>query len=407
MAAAASLRLFLAPFQRSWTKLSFRPRLSAKQSALLLKCGLGVSCLWGMAALPVQAEVEMRVAVEDQVSSVVIGSSTVATVKNAAGQGVGQLPHGQPITIAAEGGTLKLANWQGQAFWVEPNDGGYIFIDDTWYRGRVLLVPDAGGLTAINWVELEEYLYSVLGGEMPTSWPQEALKAQAVAARSYALYRREKSQTSLYDVDGTTASQVYKGLAAEAVSTQTAVNSTRGQVLVYGNRVIEAVFHSSSGGQTENVENVWQNPLPYLRSVPDFDQDAPVFRWSETLSLEQFQQRVTGIGRLQSAVAESTSPTGRIMTMRLQGSEGSRVLTGNELRQALRLRSTLFSIAIAGDTVQINGRGYGHGIGLSQWGARALAMQGYSYQQILAHYYQGTLLSQIQVARGPSPSSLP
>jgi stage II sporulation protein D len=343
----------------------------------------------------------MRVAVEDQVRSIVVGSSTVANVKTEAGQGVGQIPNGRAVTIEANGNSLKLANWQGQAFWVEPSEGGYIFIDDTWYRGRVLLVPQAGGITAINWVDLEEYLYSVLGSEMPTSWPQEALKAQAVAARSYALYKREKSQNDLYDVGGSTAHQVYKGLASEAPSTQAAVNSTRGQVLIYGNHVIEAVFHSSSGGATENVEDVWQSPLPYLRSVQDYDQDAPVFHWTATFSMSQFQQRVTGIGRLQSAVAERTTPRGRVVSIRLQGSQGTRILTGNEMRQALGLRSTLFTISIAGDSVQVTGRGYGHGIGMSQWGARGLAMQGYSYQQILAHYYQGTALSQIRIASAP------
>jgi stage II sporulation protein D len=395
MAAPSSLRLVTHPLRRSLS------RLPAGSSLFLLKCGLSLSCFWGLTALPAKAAVEMRVAVEDQVRSIVVGSSTVANVKTEAGQGVGQIPNGRAVTIEANGNSLKLANWQGQAFWVEPSEGGYIFIDDTWYRGRVLLVPQAGGITAINWVDLEEYLYSVLGSEMPTSWPQEALKAQAVAARSYALYKREKSQNDLYDVGGSTAHQVYKGLASEAPSTQAAVNSTRGQVLIYGNHVIEAVFHSSSGGATENVEDVWQSPLPYLRSVQDYDQDAPVFHWTETFSMSQFQQRVTGIGRLQSAVAERTTPRGRVVSIRLQGSQGTRVLTGNEMRQALGLRSTLFTISIAGDSVQVTGRGYGHGIGMSQWGARGLAMQGYSYQQILAHYYQGTALSQIRIASAP------
>jgi stage II sporulation protein D len=164
--------------------------------------------------------------------------------------------------------------------------------------------------------------------------------------------------------------------------------------------VIEAVFHSSSGGHTENVEDIWQQPLPYLRSVPDFDQDAPVFRWSETFTASQFQQRVTGIGRLQAVATERVTPRGRVSSIRLQGSQGTRTLTGTQLRQALGLRSTLFSISIQGDTIRIDGRGFGHGIGMSQWGARGLALQGYNYSQILSHYYQGTVLSLIQIAQG-------
>ncbi|NJL49640.1 MAG: SpoIID/LytB domain-containing protein [Leptolyngbyaceae cyanobacterium SM2_5_2] len=364
----------------------------------LFKYSVGLSLLWWLVALPVQAAVEMRVAVAERLDRLAVGSSTTAIVKDAGGQGVGQLPQGRSVTVSAEGRALRLADWRGQAFWVEPANGGYVFINNTWYRGRVLVMPVEGKVTAVNWVDLEAYLYSVLGAEMPASWPQEALKAQAVAARSFALYRRDRSASQLYDVGPTTAHQVYKGLASEAPATVAAVNATQGQVLTHGGRIIEAVFHSSSGGQTENVEDIWQRSLPYLRSVPDFDQDAPVFRWSETFSAGQFEQRVTGIGRLVSASPEQVTPRGRVMSIRLQGTSGSRTLTGTELRQALGLRSSLFAIAIQGDTIRVDGRGYGHGLGMSQWGARGLALQGYAYPQILAHYYQGTVLGQIQVA---------
>lgn len=374
-------------------------RLPLNRFLTLFKISLGLSLSW-LVALPVQAAVEMRVAVAEARDQVAVGSSTPAVVKTMAGQSVGQIPQGQAVMVTTEGGALKLANWRDQAFWVEPTSDGYIFIHDAWYRGRVLVVPSGGKVTAVNWVDLEEYLYSVLGAEMPASWPQEALKAQAVAARSYALHRRDRSLSESYDVGTTTAYQVYKGLASEASSTITAVDATRGQVLTHSGRVIEAVFHSSSGGHTENVEDIWQQPRPYLRSVPDFDQDAPVFRWSETFTASQFQQRVTGIGRLQAVATERVTPRGRVSSIRLQGTQGTRTLTGTQLRQALGLRSTLFSIAIQGDTIRIDGRGFGHGIGMSQWGARGLALQGYSYSQILGHYYQGTALSVIQIAQG-------
>jgi stage II sporulation protein D len=374
-------------------------RLPLNRFLTLFKISLGLSLSW-LVALPVQAAVEMRVAVTEGRDRVAVGSSTPAVVKTMAGQSVGQIPQGQAVMVTTEGGAVKLADWRDQAFWVEPTSDGYIFINDAWYRGRVLVVPSGGKVTAVNWVDLEEYLYSVLGAEMPASWPQEALKAQAVAARSYALHRRDRSLTDSYDVGTTTAYQVYKGLASEAPSTIAAVDATRGQVLTHGGRVIEAVFHSSSGGHTENVEDIWQQPLPYLRSVPDFDQDAPVFRWSETFTASQFQQRVTGIGRLQAVATERVTPRGRVSSIRLQGSQGTRTLTGTQLRQALGLRSTLFSISIQGDTIRIDGRGFGHGIGMSQWGARGLALQGYNYSQILSHYYQGTVLSLIQIAQG-------
>jgi stage II sporulation protein D len=378
------------------------PGLAPAQAVTLAQRALSLSFLWWCFSLSaVQAALELRVAVEQQADSVVVGSSTPAIVSDASGKNIGQMPSGRAINVLSEGGNVKLADWRGQAFWVEPSDGGFIFIDDSWYRGRVLLVPVDGKVTAVNWVDLEAYLYSVLGSEMYASWPQEALKAQAVAARSFVLYRRERAAGNIYDVGANTGYQVYKGLASESQTTQAAVQSTRGQVLTYGNRVIEAVFHSSSGGHTENVEDIWQRPVPYLRSVPDYDQASPVFQWSESFTTEQFQKRVVGIGRLQRAIPERTTPRGRVVSMRLEGTGGSRVLTGTELRQALNLRSTLFTITIAGNSVRVDGRGFGHGIGMSQWGAYAMAQQGYSYQQILAHYYQGTILSQVQVATLP------
>jgi stage II sporulation protein D len=378
------------------------PDLKPAHVVNLVKRALGLSFLiWGVSAAAVQAAIELRVAVEQQADAIIIGSSTPATVRNANGNSIGQLPDRRPATIQANGNGLRLVNWQEQAFWVEPSNGGFIFIGDSWYRGKVLLVPVEGKVTAVNWVDLEAYLYSVLGGEMHANWPQEALKAQAVAARSFALYRRERSGNKVYDVGADTGYQVYKGLTTESAATQAAVQATHGQVLTYGNRVIEAVFHASSGGYTENVEDIWQRAVPYLRSVPDFDQSAPVFRWSETFSADQFQKRVVGIGRLQQAIPERSTPRGRIVSMRLEGTEGTRVLTGIELRRALNLRSTLFTIRVNGDRIQVDGRGFGHGIGMSQWGAFSMAQQGYGYDQILAHYYQGTALSQMRVANLP------
>jgi stage II sporulation protein D len=190
---------------------------------------------------------------------------------------------------------------------------------------------------------------------------------------------------------------MYKGLEAEAPSTQAAVDGTRYQVLTYNGQVIEAVFHSSSGGHTENVEDVWSSPLPYLRGVQDYDAGAPVFQWTQTFSVNELSHLMPDVGRIFSATPQRTTPRGRVREIRVEGDRGARVMTGNDFRNALRLRSTLFSIAIAGDTVQISGRGFGHGIGMSQWGAHNMARQGYTYQQILGHYYRGAQLANLEV----------
>jgi len=374
-----------------------RPRRWFQRCWQGLGLGGGTALVWSLLAVAAWAGVDLRVILSQGNQQITVGSSGTATIRDRNGDSLGQVPGNQALTMARQDGQVSLGNWQGGSLWLDPGADDYVFVGDRWYRGRVLVMAHGGGLTAINYVDLEHYLYSVLGGEMPSSWPAPALQAQAVAARSYALYHRNRAGQRSYDVERTTASQVYRGLEAEASSTRSAVDATQGQVLTYNGQVIEAVFHASSGGYTENVEDVWQRPVPYLRSVKDYDAGAPVYEWSETLSMEEFRRRVSGIGDLVAAVPQRTTPRGRVITLQLQGSDGTRLLSGNEVRQALNLRSTLFSMTVQGNTVQIQGRGFGHGIGLSQWGAHNLSRQGYSYEQILAHYYRGATLARIQV----------
>jgi stage II sporulation protein D len=351
--------------------------------------------LWIVLVGPAQAATELRVAIKAGVSRVQVGSSTKAIIRDAAGQEVGELEAMNAFN--AQGGSgVALGRWRSSQLWIEPTGDGFVWIGDRWYRGRTQLVPSGRGLTAVNHVNLEQYLYSVLGSEMSANWPQEALKAQAVAARSYALYKRSTSGNGVYDVGDTTTWQVYKGLETEAPGTQTAVNATAGQVMTYGGKIILAVFHSSSGGHTENVEDVWKEPLPYLRGVADYDMGAPVFEWTKSFSRGQLSSRISGVGNVISMTPERTTPQGRIITMRVEGTGGTRRISGNDLRSALGLRSTLFVVNPTGNGFQVSGRGFGHGLGMSQWGAHNLAQQGVNYQQILDHYYQSATLARIQ-----------
>jgi stage II sporulation protein D len=369
--------------------------------------------LWLVAIAPAYAQrLEMRVAIEQGVSQIDVGSSTNAVVRDGAGQVLANIPAMEAKQAESEAGRVAIGDWQASQIWVEPSDNGYVWIGDKWYRGRTLVVPTGNGLTAVNYVDLEHYLYSVVGAEMPTSWPIEALKAQAVAARSYALYQRQTGANEVFDVGDTQAWQVYGGLEEETASTQTAVDQTQGQVLTHNGQIINAVFHSSSGGHTEDVERVWISPLAYLRGVPDFDQYSPDRQWVANFSAADLQQRIPGLGNIVSFTpVEFTRPNGRIRRMQVVGESGSRTMTGDEIRRALGLKSTLFSItpqfdrvASAGETVpaspisfQVVGGGFGHGVGMSQWGAYGMAMQGQNYQQIVRYYYTGAILAQIEV----------
>lgn len=356
-----------------------------------------LSCLiWLLFIFPSQA-VELRVAIKKQVDSVKIGSSTNAIVRDSSGKQLGELTPLSALAAQLNDNKISIKDRFGATeLIIEPQDDGYVWIGDRWYRGTTRLIRQDDGITAINNVELEQYLYSVVGAEAVSSWPIEALKAQAVAARSYALYKRNTQSNSIYDVDSTVGTQVYKGLDTEYTTTHEAVNSTLGQIMTYNNEVILAAFHSSSGGYTENVEDVWSSPLPYLRSVVDYDHQSPVFEWQQVIPVSRIRSLVAGIGNIRGLQPVKMTPHGRVVTMNVTGDRGTTIVSGKDLRKALDLRSTLFRVSTDGKNLRVKGRGFGHGLGLSQWGAYYLAQKGVNYHQILAHYYQSANLTKLQ-----------
>ncbi|MHC5597926.1 MAG: SpoIID/LytB domain-containing protein [Nostoc sp.] len=355
--------------------------------------------LWIALVAPAQASVILRVAIQRDVNQVKVGSSTTGIVKDSTGRTLGQLPAMSAYYAQAVPGGVALDKWQSGLFWIEPTGKGFVYIGDRWYRGRTLVVPTEKGLTAVNWVDDQEYLYSVLGGEMDTNWPQEALKAQAIAARTYALYERERQRNNpVYDLGNTPDHwQIYKGVISEAASTYAAVDSTLGQVLTYKNRIILSVFHACSGGHTENVEDVWGSNEPYLRAVQDYDQNISECNWVKTFSPNEISAKFPELGNVKDMIPETYSPFRSVKVLKIVGNRGTKVLQGEEVRTALRLKSTRFTVTKRADgSFVLQGLGYGHALGMSQWGAYNLARQGVNHLQILGHYYQGVALTPIQ-----------
>jgi stage II sporulation protein D len=335
--------------------------------------------LWLTIVAPAQANI-LRVAIAQKISQVHLGSSTPAIVSDGNGRKIGELQTQQ--------GENKVAQ-----LWIKPQPGGYIWIGDRWYRGSVQVIATAKQLVAINHVDLEQYLYSVLGSEMSANYPAEALKAQAVAARTYALYRSQSTSKKLFDVDSTQASQVYRGIASEANTTQTAVNDTIGQIVTYDGKPILAAFHAASGGHTENVEDIWSSRVPYLRGVPDYDLDIPGNEWTQTFTTSQLSTSLK-INGIKTIAPDRTTQFGSVVSLKIL-SDTEKIVAGSQVRTALKLRSLRFTISSTPAGFTFTGRGYGHGLGMSQWGAYNLAQQGMKYSSILAHYYSGVELGQM------------
>lgn len=274
--------------------------------------------------------------------------------------------------------------------------GEPIFINDKGYRGKFELHNLLGKIHVVNVINVEQYLYSVVPSEMPASWHHEALKSQAVAARTYTYYHlsNKNNTRAIYEVDSTTNFQVYKGIESEKPSTTKAVQETTGIIMTYNHEPILAYFHSSSGGKTIEGKYVWKgSDLPYIRGVKcDYDKESPHYQWTVTLTIDEITSAVKSkyprMAKIKSISFKRHDD--RVVEVAILHSGGNITLTGNEFRllfPASKIRSTFFSSQKNGDSLVLNGRGWGHGVGMSQWGAKGRGEKGYNYKQILSHYY--------------------
>ena len=283
-----------------------------------------------------------------------------------------------------------------QKFQVKSSDGRGIWVGQKRFAGKLTLVIRDSEILVVNVLGIERYLSSVVGSEMPVKWPLEALKAQAIASRTYAL---KQKGNDLFDIDSTQRNQVYNGLESRTYKTRRAVRSTRSLVLTYGNKLINALFHSSSGGMTENSQDVWKNKYPYLSSVKDFDKKNPKFKWQKTFSNKELINLFPKLGGITNIEILAITNTGRVKNVRLLGPYGSDLISGVDLRKILSLNSTLVRFKFlekeetskfsANNSLIVFGQGSGHGVGMSQWGAKYMASKGQKAEKILKHFYRG------------------
>lgn len=260
---------------------------------------------------------------------------------------------------------------------------------NTEVRGEVVALPRGSKVLLVNVLPLEDYVAAVLGGEMPVSFPEEALKAQAVAARTYALQRKIEALGQPVHLGSSVLAQVYGGVNRENPRTRAATAATTGQILTFQLAPIEAYFHASCEGNTETGLDALGRDLPYLRSIACECRPGPATRWKADLDAGALERAFGGRGELRVA---ARTPTGRVRRLEL----GGRSLSGVEFRQRLgydRVRSLAFDVARTRDGgARLTGRGLGHGAGLSQWGAKEMADSGQDYRAILGHFYPGTEL---------------
>lgn len=347
------------------------------------------------------------------------------------------------------------------------------------YRGSVSVVNgQSKGLTAVNTVDMEDYLYGVVPAEMVPSWPMEALKAQAVAARSMAIYQYNRQIKKGYNLVDTVTSQVYKGVSIENARTSQAVDETSGEIVTYNGKIAETLYFSTSGGYTESAKDVWGNDVPYLVAVADpYETKPEAAPWTRTITLKEIQKcadnKGAKIGTVEGVEIASRTSSGRVGELNILGTSGTYSLTGENVRTFFSgsnegsLRSRMFNFSLdeytdnkvettvkevvlmSGDDmintnlkdafmmsandikalgknsvvqsaneitelttemkpgikpevsgkqdvvygdITLYGQGFGHGVGMSQSGARGMAEEGYTYDEILEYYYTGVAI---------------
>jgi stage II sporulation protein D len=274
------------------------------------------------------------------------------------------------------------------------------------YRGTIdIFLKKNRKFLVVNTIELERYIRGVLYHEVSNRWPMEAMKAQAVAARTYALYQTRRNAKEAYDVTSDIYSQVYGGKSAERFRTNIAVNRTRGQIMFFNGQVLPAYYHSSCGGHTEDVRNLWEHDLAPLKGVVcHFCRLHPHSTWKKNYRLKDIQEKLVEngykIGFIKGISVLDRNLSGRITVLRITARDGTSVdIPGIKFRNMIgpnAIRSNNYDVAMAGYFVDLAGKGWGHGVGMCQWGAYQMSRERYTYDEILQFYYPGTIIKDYQ-----------
>lgn len=270
---------------------------------------------------------------------------------------------------------------------------GNLLVDGSHYPGKLEVYEDGTRTYLINELPLEEYVRNVVSAEVGPNWDLEALKVQAVIARTYAIYQKLMHGNTSYDITSSVLDQVYRGKVTDAMISE-AVAQTRGEVLTYDGRPIEAFYHSTCGGETEDPREVFGKSYPYLRPVKSKCDLSPYSSWVRKIPLAEIGKAL-GVSGVKDIRIQSYTSTGRVRTLRVSHNKEALTVKATDLRKMLgwkTLPSTKFTFARKGKVIVFKGKGYGHGVGLCQWGALEMARAGRNYRQILAFYYPGTVI---------------
>jgi stage II sporulation protein D len=365
-----------------------------------------VVCLAGAAgaAPPAGALEPIRLALADGVRHVEIGvAETVTVLDPAAGRVLFSVPGPRILRVVPLGPGLDVVGARRvdlPRLRLEARRG-LLRVGTRDYGGTLEIWRQGDGLLLVNELPMEEYIAGTVRGEASERWPMEALRAMAVVARTYAVFQQGRAVGKAFHVVAGNQDQNFAGWATEGSPAREAARTTAGQVLTWQGRVFPTFYHSDSGGFTEAAQSVFSGDgVPPLEGVRDeFSMESPNYTWTVTLPLTAIGERLRrgglDVGQVTRLTVLERSASFRVARLTVEGSRGTATLRGADFRRLIgydALKSTLFVPVAQDGVVRFEGRGWGHGVGLSQFGAKGMADRGYAYPQILEHYYPGTVL---------------
>lgn len=358
-------------------------------------------------AAPPSQTPEVRVLVLDKARTLklsVKGQYEVFALPGPRPLGTGKALNGR--IVSAEAGRIRFGSelLPVRALRIHAESERDIQINTSTFRGwvEIRLTEGSDALQVINTLDIESYLYGVLHNEVAHWWPMEALKAQAIAARTYALYQVQVSRAQPFDVRSSVSSQVYSGATNERFRAKRAVDMTRGLVLTHQGRLFPAYFHATCSGMTAAASELWKIDTPPLAGGVrcEYCKISPHYFWNAKVPLSDVEQKLAKsgrpVGRILSIEQITRTPSGRVGSLRIVGDAGQTVVAAKDLRVWVggdKMRSTDFTVSVRDDTAHFKGEGWGHGVGLCQWGALGQSLLGRNAETILAMYYPGSTIT--------------
>jgi stage II sporulation protein D len=306
-----------------------------------------------------------------------------------------------PSVFHSERGRVQLGTHSSRIIRIA--SAGMLRVNGKSYRGLIELSNQNGKLLVVNELLLEQYLVGVITSEISSTWPMEAIKAQAVIARTYAIAKKNERTKAYYHLESTVMDQAYDGSDQEDSRASRGVHETEGEIVTYKGVAIQAFYHANSGGRTESSQDVWGVSLPYLQGVEcQYGLTAATSNWEQSLPLAQIETALKASGLNVSGITDikagPRNNRGRLKTVLLISARNIITLPATKFRMAVGstvIKSTNFTVRVEGSTALFKGLGYGHGVGLCQYGAKQRALDGFSYAEILSYYYPGTKLSKL------------